>query len=80
MKNTYPDSQPAISAVGTTEVIIPTFEAVTSRAANRHRHVGSAKSTTEDISHRESVSVARRATRWYQRLLEIAAHNPPHLL
>ena len=80
MNNTYPESQPAGSAVGTMEVIIPSFDAVTRRDADRHRHVGSAKSTTEDISHRESVGVARRAPRWYQRLLEIAAHNPPHLI
>ena len=81
MNKTYLDSELATpSAVGTMEVITPPTEPVTDRIADRDQQVESAQTTTRAISQREAVSAERKARRWYQRLLEIAAHNPPHPL
>jgi hypothetical protein len=81
MNNTYLNSEvTTLSAVGTMEVINPAAEPATGRIAYGDQHVESAQSTTQRISQPETVSAARKARRWYQRLLDIAAHNPPHLL
>jgi hypothetical protein len=69
-----------LSAVGTIEVSTPTTGHVTGRMADHHRQVEPTETGTRESSHSEPVSGARKARRWCQRLLEIAAHNPPHPL
>jgi hypothetical protein len=77
MNKIYLDSELATpSGVGTAEVITPWTEPVT----DRNEQVESAKTRTQEISQWEAVSAEPKARRWYQHLLEIAAHNPPHLL
>jgi hypothetical protein len=68
------------SGVGTTQVITPSTEPVTDRIAERDQQVESARTTTQATSPWEAVSAERKARRWYKRLLQVAAHNPPHLL
>jgi hypothetical protein len=78
MSKTYLDSELAPpSAVGTVEVITPSTGPVTDRIAERDQQGGSTPTTTQEISQRSAVSAPVKA-RWYQRLLEIAASNPPH--
>ncbi len=81
MNKTYLDSELATpSAVGTIEVITPSTEPVTDRIADRDPQVESAQTTTQETSQREAVSAEGKARRWYRRLLEVAASNPPHPL
>jgi hypothetical protein len=81
MSNSRLDSEPAaLSAVATIEAIIPWTKPVTGALADRDQQAESVQNMTEDVSPREPASPARKKRPWYQRLLEIAAHNPPHLL
>jgi hypothetical protein len=78
MSKTYLDSELAPpSAIATVEVITPSTEPITDRIADRGQQGGSAPTTTQEISQGGAVSAPVKA-RWYQRLLEIAASNPPH--
>jgi hypothetical protein len=77
----YLDSKMAMfSAVGTTAVIMPSTEPVTGRIADRDQMVESGQRTIQETSHQEPATAAGRARSWCQRLLAVAAHNPPHLL
>jgi hypothetical protein len=81
MNKTYLDSEMATpSAVGTMDVITPRTGPVTDRISGRDQEVESAQTANQEISQRKVVSAERQARPWYQRLLEIAAHNPPHPL
>ncbi len=80
MNKTYLDSELAtLPAVSTVEIITPSTKAVTGRIADHDQQVESARVISPEISQREPLSAAHKARPWYQRLLEIAAQNPPHL-
>jgi hypothetical protein len=79
MNKTYLDTEPATpSAVGTMEVITSSSGSVPDMIADRDQSGESAHTTTQAISQQEAVSAGDKARRWYQRLLDVAAHNPPH--
>ena len=79
MNNTYFDSDLATpSAVGTMEVITPSTKPVTDKVADLDQQVEFAQTTTAPISQDGAVDAERKGRRWYERLLEIAADNPPH--
>ncbi len=81
MNKTYLDSEPATpSTVGTMEVITSSTEPVTGATADHDQQVDSTHIRTQKISQPKPVSAAPKGRRWYERLLEIAAHNPPHPL
>ncbi len=81
MNKTFLDSElTTLSAVGTMEVNNSTTEPVTGRIADHHQQVEPPQTATQEISQPDPVGAARKARQWYQRLLEIAAHNPPHPL
>ncbi len=81
MNETYLDSEPATpSTVGTMEVITPSTKPITARMAEHDRHVESAHIMIQESVQQKPVRATRKGRQWYQRLLEIAAHNPPHPL
>ena len=79
MNNPYFSEVAMLSPVVGTAVILPA-EPVTGGIMQRRQMVDYGRGATQETSPREPATIAGRARSWGQRLLAIAAHNPPHPL
>jgi hypothetical protein len=80
MNNSYLDIEPAaLCAVPFPEEIMLSAEPIIGTTVDRPEAAESAPIMTRKASQSEPVTAADKTRSWYERLLEMAANNPPHL-